>query len=279
MGKIRENIYIALTTRGRVDVQKTLQILHPDVLKHVSLFCHPGELKAHKKNWGGKVKLIEEYDSGTKNLAEIREWLAYNAPDGKIIFMDDNIVFGVRQEGYKTPRALNKNNFTDKEIRDYQIEMFNFLWDSLDRKDVAIAGISFRPFNREGMPETEMNKRFFAIWGLNTKKYYSQRKEPVYMLDWPIKEDFAAGIAVRRLGYNILLTNKFAFDKNNGSNAKGGCSNYRNVEMMNRETKRMAEAFPDIVRIKVRNNKNWGGDFKDKESLDVIIQWSKIKKV
>ena len=276
MGKINKDIFIALTTRGRVDTQKTLQRLHPEVLKHVSLFCHPGELKLHQKNWGGKVKDIQEYDSNAKNLAEVREWLAYNAPKGKIIFMDDNITFSVRIEGYKTPRVLNRNNFTDSEILEHQNNMFNWLWDSLDKKDIGIAGISFRPFNRIGMEDIERNKRFFAIWALDCKKYYSQKKNPVYMSDWPIKEDFATGIAIRKMGYDILITNKFAFDKTSGSNAKGGCSNYRNVEFMNSETKRMAEAFPDIISIKTRNNKNWGGDFEGKESLDVIVHWSKI---
>jgi hypothetical protein len=276
MGKINKDIFIALTTRGRVDTQKTLQRLHPEVLKHVSLFCHPGELKLHQKNWGGKVKDIQEYDSNAKNLAEVREWLAYNAPEGKIIFMDDNITFSVRLEGYKTPRVLNKNNFTDSEILEHQTNMFNWLWESLDKKDIGIAGISFRPFNRIGMEDIERNKRFFAIWGLDCKKYNSQKKNPVYMSDWPIKEDFATGIAIRKMGYDILITNKFAFDKTSGSNAKGGCSNYRNVEFMNSETKRMAEAFPDIISIKTRNNKNWGGDFEGKESLDVIVHWSKI---
>ena len=277
MGKINKDIFIALTTRGRVDTQKTLQRLQPEVLKHISLFCHPGELKLHQKNWGGKVKDIQEYDSNAKNLAEVREWLAYNAPKGKIIFMDDNITFSVRLEGYKTPRVLNKNNFTDSEILEHQTNMFNWLWQSLDKKDIGIAGISFRPFNRIGMEDIERNKRFFAIWGLDCKKYYSQKKNPVYMSNWPIKEDFATGIAIRKMGYDILITNKFAFDKTSGSNAKGGCSTYRNVEFMNSETRRMQEAFPDIITIKERNNKNWGGDFEDKVSLDVIVHWSKIK--
>ena len=190
MERIRQDIFIALTTRGRTDYQKTLQRLHPEVLKNVCLFCHPGELEIHKKNWGDKVKCIEEYDSGAKNLAEIREWLAFNSPNGKIIYMDDNIYFSVRQDGYKTPRVLNEDNFTKKEILDYQTEMFNWLWDNLDNENVAITGISFRPFNREGMDEVVTNKRFFAIWGLNTKKYYSQTKRPIFMSDWPIKEDF-----------------------------------------------------------------------------------------
>ena len=58
--KINKDIFIALTTRGRVDTQKTLQRLHPEVLKHISLFCHPGELKEHQKRWGGKLKEISE---------------------------------------------------------------------------------------------------------------------------------------------------------------------------------------------------------------------------
>jgi len=222
MRKINKDIFIALTTRGRVDDQKTLKRLHPEILKQISLFCHSGELKLHQKNWGDKVKNIQEYDSNAKNLAEVREWLAYNAPKGKIIFVDDNITFSVRLDGYKTPRVLNKNNFTDSEILEHQANMFNWLWDSLDEKNIGIAGISFRPFNRIGMKDIERNKRFFAIWGVDCKKYYSQKKNPIYMSDWPIKEDFATGIAMRKMGYDILITNKFAFDKTSGSNAKGG---------------------------------------------------------
>lgn len=278
MKKMNEDIFIALTTRGRVDSQKTLSRLHPEVLKHVSLFCHPGELKLHQKNWEGKVKEIHEYDSNTSNLAEVREWLAYNAPGGKIIFIDDNITFSVRLVGYKTPRVLNSNNFSPEEILEHQTNMFNWLWDAIDDKSVGIAGVSFRPFNRTGMDDVEKNKRFFAIWALDCNKYYSQvqDKNAIYMSDWPIKEDFATGIAMRKMGYDILVTNQFAFDKVSGSNAKGGCSNYRNVEFMNSETRRMAEAFPDIISIKVRNNNNWGGDFEGRESLDVIVHWSKI---
>lgn len=277
MGKVRKDIFIAMTTRGRIDNQKTLQRLHPEVLKCVSIFCHPGELSQHKKNWGDKVRSIEEYDPEAKNLAEIREWLAFNAPGDKIIFMDDNIDFSIRRTRDDSLLTLIKKNYTDEEIREYQTEMFNWMWDNLDEEKIAITGISFRGFNLCSDPEIEMNKRFFALWGLNVKKYYSQVNQPIYMSDWPIKEDFATGIAMRRMGYNIIVNNKFAFGKPSGANCKGGCSTYRNVELMNSESKRMAEAFPDIVKLKVKKSKNWNGDFKGKEAIDVVIYWSKIK--
>jgi len=54
MEKLNKDIYIAMTTRGRVDAQKTLQRLYPDVRRAVTLYCHPGELAAHKRNWGGQ---------------------------------------------------------------------------------------------------------------------------------------------------------------------------------------------------------------------------------
>lgn len=279
MEKLNKDIYIAMTTRGRVDAQKTLQRLHPDVRRAVTLYCHPGELAAHKRNWVGKVLSIQEYDKGCKNLAEVREWLAYNAPKHKVIYMDDNVSFSVRLLGqYKTPRVLNTDNFTEQEIRDHQVRMFNWLWNTLDRKTVAIAGISFRPFNREEMPDEEINKRFFAVWGLDTRKYY-RPENTIFMSDWPIKEDFATGIAIRKMGYDICVTNCWSFDKMTGSNSSGGCSNYRTVEFMNSETLRMAEAFPDIIQVKKRNNKNWHGDFEGKESLDVVVKWSKIKPI
>jgi hypothetical protein len=277
MGNINKDIFIALTTRGRIDRQKTLEMLHPEIRKHVSLFCHPGELESHQKNWGDKVKEIKEYDPEAKNLAEIREWLAYNAPKGKIIFMDDNLVLDVRLKQYHSTKVINNRSFSEDEILGFQTEILNWLWDSISLEDVAIAGLSFRPYNREGMEEIVKNQRFFAIWALDCKKYYSQKKNPIYMSDWPLKEDFATGIAMRKIGYNILITNKFAFDKTNGSNAKGGCSAYRNVEFMNSETRRMAEAFPGIITIKQKKTK-WGGDFEGKESIDVIVHWKKIQK-
>jgi hypothetical protein len=278
MERLRKDIYIVLTTRGRIDGQKTLTRLHPDVRKAVCIYCHPGEKEAHERNWGGKVRLIEEYDKSCTNLSEVREWLAWNAPKHKIIFVDDNVSFSVRMLGkYKTPRVLNEDNFTAEEIRFHQIQMFNFLWDVLDVENIAISAPSFRPFNRDNMPDDEFNKRFFAVWGLDTRKYYRKQND-LFMSEYPIKQDFVTGIAIRRMGYDILITNRWSFDKLNGSNSQGGCSHYRTIDMMNNVAKSMAERFPGIIKIKRRNNKNWHGEMEGKEMLDVIVNWSKIKK-
>lgn len=52
MVKINKDIFIALTTRGRVDNQRTMDRLHPEILKYISLFCHPGESISHQKKLG-----------------------------------------------------------------------------------------------------------------------------------------------------------------------------------------------------------------------------------
>lgn len=274
MEKIRKDIFIAMTTRGRVNDQRTLKRLCPEVLSRVTLFCHPGELKDHEKDWKGKVRVITEYDSKARHMGEIREWIAANAPDNKVIFMDDNISFSVRQEGAKTPRVINKNNFSEEEIRDKQIELFNWLWDEIDKEDVGVAAPSFRPFNRAGMPDFEFNKRFFGLWAVDTSKYYKQHD--LLMMDWPIKEDFIVGIATVGMGYKISITNRFAFDKCSGANSKGGCSIYRNVEMSNNICKKLHDMFPDFISLKSRKPESWGGDFENQESLEVIVYWSKI---
>lgn len=276
MGKVDEDIFIAMPTRGRINDQRTLKrlCLCPEVLSMVTVYCHPGELEGHEKNWKGKVKGIVEYDSNAKHIGEVREWIVANAPENKVIFMDDNISFSVRHEGSKTPRVINKKNFPKEERKEKLIELFNWMWRELDKEDIGVSAPSFRPFNREGMPDFEYNKRFFALWGLDIDKYYKQSK--LLMMDWPTKQDFAVGIAMVGMGYKISITNKFAFDKCSGANAKGGCSTYRNVKMNNDICTRLYNMFPDFISLKSRKPESWGGDFENQESLEVIVYWSKI---
>jgi hypothetical protein len=89
MGKLEKDLHIAIITRGRIDEQRTLRQMSPEVRKHVTLYVHPGEKPQHEKNWGGKVHDIVDCPKEARNIGEIREWVAWNAPNGKVIFADD----------------------------------------------------------------------------------------------------------------------------------------------------------------------------------------------
>mgnify|MGYP000121555969 CR=1 FL=1 len=97
---------IALFTRGRIDRQKTLQRLTPQARRRVTVFCHPGELAAHQRNWGGEVAAIEEYSTACRGVGDIRDYIVVEAQKrgfGGVFFLDDNVSFSLRLDDAKTP--------------------------------------------------------------------------------------------------------------------------------------------------------------------------------
>lgn len=274
MRKLKKGIHIAIITKGRIHKQKTLDRLPDSVRKRVTLYCHPGEESELNSIWGDKVRAIVPCPKDCKYVGQIREWLAYTAPKGKIIFCDDDVFFGVKQKGYTTPRTLSEKNFTSDELEQHHINIFNFMWSELFKDEVAVSSVSYRPYNRTN-ESIKKNTRFFGVWGLDCKKYYQQNK--YLMSDWFIKQDMIVGIVCMMMGYNIHINNQYCFDVRQ-ANIEGGCSTYRTVEMLNEFSLKMVKEFPEFVSIKNRKAGVWAGDFKDKESIDVTVHWSKIPK-
>ena len=95
---------IALFTRGRVDRQKTLQRLTPEARRRVTVFCHPGELAAHQRNWGGKVAAIEEYSTACRGVGDIRDYIVVEAADrgfGGVFFLDEDPCSGKQRQFHR----------------------------------------------------------------------------------------------------------------------------------------------------------------------------------
>lgn len=271
--------YIAMPTRGRVDRQHTLNKLVPELRKYVNVYCHPGELLALSNYWDGKVASIQEYDVNCKNIGEIREYIIFNSQAKNVIFLDDNLRF---QTTIKPSRnnllkgsvfEMIEKNYFPEEILKMQIQIFDWMFEKL--KNYAMCGLSFRPSNRGGIKGEKENCRLFGIWGINVKKYLSQE---IRFSDWPIKEDFAVAISLIKNGYSTICTYDYSFDKSSGANSEGGCSKYRTIQLSNEIALKLQEMFPDWVKLKIKERKNWDGEFKGVESMDVIIYWNKIRK-
>lgn len=264
---------IALFTRGRVDNQKTLKRLPPNIRKMVSVFCHPGELKMHVKNWGGKVASIEEYGDWCQCVGHVRDYIvveAKNRGHNGVLFLDDNVSFSVRLDDAKTPVVVNDDNF-ELDAQEY-IYRCMFEWIDTNLEKYAVAALSFRPFNRNPGIDHKINARFFSIWGINVNDYFNQE---VRFSDWPIKEDFALACGLRRAGLDTILSYQFSFDKLTSANAPGGCSIYRTIENSNAESQRLRECFPEYISLRVKKCTNWGGEMKDRDMIEVTLHLNK----
>lgn len=270
---------IIITTRGRLDFQPTLNNLHVELRKLVTLICYPGEKIHHDKNWGHEVSEIIEHPKEFKHLGQIRKWCIENF-DENVILLDDNLVFQVREfselsNNCKFPlHQVTPKHFLPNSILRIQMEMFEWVIGKLNSNKYGVVGISSRQGNnRIGQTELE-NKRFFAFWAVN-KKVYGEIK-PYLFEKFPNKNDFCIGLEFLSKGVPNIISYKYAFNKQGGANNKGGCSIYRNISNSNKEAYDLYDLFPDFVRVREKSVKSWGGDFEDKlKALDVTCYWKK----
>lgn len=274
---MKYDYYIAVLTRGRTNKQATLKMLQPEIRSLVNVYCHPGERRELMKEWGDKVNSIQEYSEECTHVGEVREYILHNSNANNVIFMDDNLRLQTKNKGNNSVTKsgiyeMIPKHFNREQLLNMQIEIFDWLFTSLET--FAMAGLSFRPFNRDVKVDYKINTRIFAIWGINVDKYLSQEQR---FMDWSTKEDFAVHISLIKKGYNTITNFHYSFDKTSGANTKGGCSSYRTLDNSNRAAEKLQEAFPDIVKIRSKVRKNWHGEFEGVESEDVIIQWNKIK--
>lgn len=273
-----EKFGILLVTRGRIDKQTTLNNLSPLTRQLVTMVCHPGERKAHLKNWGYKIDSVVEYPEDCKNIGAIREWCMSHFEFENIIFLDDNLKFQVRREpdfGERTKfplYLLDDRHFSEDTIETVLLDMFHWILKKL-YSGYGIAGISPRTGNNRHENEEDENTRIFGAWGINVRKYKECKAK---FSDHALKEDFYIQLAMLTKGIKTIISYNYAFDKVGGANSKGGCSSYRNIENSNQSAIDLQKAYPDFVRVSEKSAKNWGGDFKQTEKmLDVVISWKK----
>ena len=85
-----------------------------------------------------------------------------------------------------------------------------------------------------------------------------------------VQDDFNLTLQLLTAGYEncISLVHR---SNPSASNSKGGASSWRTVEIHNKSAKRMAELYPQFV--KLREKKNWQGF--DGVQYDITVQWKK----
>lgn len=85
-------------------------------------------------------------------------------------------------------------------------------------------------------------------------------------------EDFDTTLQILTSGYMNCVLNEWVHNQSGGSNAPGGCSEYRTHDTHERDVKRLAEMFPDYVTVVKKTTKTaWGGG----ERYDVRIKWKR----
>jgi hypothetical protein len=86
-----------------------------------------------------------------------------------------------------------------------------------------------------------------------------------------VMEDFDLTLQLLRQGLPNAVIYKWCWNQK-GSNAEGGCSQYRTNAMQTRAANLLAKLHPGFVRVVEKKSKNWQGM---ETRTDVVIYWKK----
>ena len=240
---------IYIPTLGR-KVQETYQNLPASLQARVIFVCSRSEDAP-------TVPCKEIWVPGTQGIAATRQAILERAT-GAFAMLDDDLRFATR-------RTDDPTKFED--ASDYDI---NLAFERLDGalKQVAHSGMATREGgNRYTMPYV-WNTRILRILGYHAP---TLKEKGIRFDRLPVMEDFDVALQLLRLGHPSCSLNWIVHDQKS-SNAAGGCSTYRTMEVQAKAAHALQALHPQFVTIVKKQTKTaWNGQ----ERTDVRIQWKR----
>jgi hypothetical protein len=174
--------------------------------------------------------------------------------------IDDDMTFAYRPNmGEPTLHTLPPRNKKITELFEYWYELAH---------EYAHVGLSARQGNNR---VTEPYKEFGRLYNAYTYDLKKIRDSGCVLGRMQLMEDFDLSLQLLRAGHKNALIYRWCWNQA-GSNADGGCSQYRTGEMQATCAHRLAKLHPGFVRVVEKKSKNW----KDMEvRTDVVVSWKK----
>lgn len=195
-------------------------------------------------------------------IAPVRQWISEYAEGTCYGVIDDDCVFQyTRRENEDGPsnRPLTNDEFDD------MIDLFNSWMD---------AGFTFVGSDAAWNPPTR-DKDYRTNSRLSGNVFYSE-KLPVADIDWlslPISEDYYVALQLLTMGYQNRVSLKYRINPGT-TQAKGGCSTQRTLDIHNKSLEQLREKFPQFVQLREKIAKS-SGEWSGKPKLACTISWKK----
>lgn len=246
---------IYIPTKGRITNDRTWKYLPGFWKDRATLVCPSNEVEAHIK--AGRNAIACDL----QGISAVRQWIIDNADTDHILMTDDDHDFYIR----KSPEAWNLRYMDQNDVYKLMDDIALCL-----EGGEAFVGLSSRQGNNNMYPHTtKRNLRNCNMYAVNRKilKHHGIRFDAL-----PLMEDFYVQLSLLTKGISTLTITDRAWAQPT-SNAKGGCSTYRNKELQEQAATMLKEAFPDFVKLVTKQNKSgWEGM---ENRTDVIISWKK----
>lgn len=190
-------------------------------------------------------------------IAGTRQWIGQQADD-RFLMLDDDLRFYRR---FSTDVSLHQFG------KNCMAAMLVLVARTLDH--YAHCSISAREGNNRLDFPWVTNSRPLRALAYRKKEFLRCKHGRV-----AIMEDFDVTLQLLRNGYQNCVITEFAQDQP-GTQAPGGCSDYRTHAVHEQNVRRMATLHPGLVKLRQKENKT-GGEFGSR--LEATIFWEKAWK-
>lgn len=244
-----------IPTFKRVTKQRTWENL-PDSLKEITyLVCPQSEAKAHQK----EGRQVFAAPNSVKGIAATRQWIMENANCEQILMLDDDQSFRCREAGSYKLRPMEDSDYQD---------MLDAASETL--KEYNAVGISAQAGNNRTFPKSVVAPgRMYNMYALNCSFFLDN---DIRFDEMTVMEDFHVTLSMLKMGYSNAILQDWCWSSP-GSNADGGCSNYRTAKVQREGALKLAELHKPFVTVVEKESKSWGNGLETR--TDVRVQWKK----
>ena len=221
------------------EIQQNTFLVSPIPLPYDQVIIQPEHIRgiANKRQW-------------------MMEWAAEKGWD-TVVMLDDDLRFSRR-------RTDNPKLFEQATHRDIAGAFYDMK--AMPSLGYVHFGMSARGGANFVTDDYVQNTRMTRVLGYDVKTFMMQG---IRFNRVPLMEDFDVTLQLLRKGYPNILINDLVHDQGS-SNAPGGCSTYRTMEMQAEAAEKLASLHPEFVTVVKKQTKtSWGGQ----ERTDVRVRW------
>ena len=197
-----------------------------------------------------------------KGIAPTRDFIiehCINHGVEKFVMFDDDVTPQIRDEDMKI------RNSTPEEVQ----AAINWLEMTLDFYPHASWSVRSLDFATEG--DWKSPGRMMHVLGYKTSALESNNFRCCNNVSPDhVQDDFNLTLQLLTKGFPNCISLLYRSNVSS-SNSKGGASTWRTIDIHNKSAKRMAELYPDFV--KLREKKTWQG--MEGTQYDITVQWKK----
>jgi hypothetical protein len=215
----------------------------------------PEDFPAYRDRFGAAA--LRVLPRRVKGIGKVRQHLIDNT-SGPVLMLDDDLAFFVRRGDDPTKLRIADQKETRQAVKLMEKTLGTY----------AHAAFAVREGANRCTDKVIFNVRCLRALGYNADVL---KREAVRFDRLPVMEDFDVALQLLRKGYESVTINTFLQDQS-ASNAAGGCSTYRSMEVQAQGAEGLARLHPEFVTV-VEKAAKGGGAWATRK--DVRVAWKK----